>query len=221
MKFYFLIPFVFSAPSRYRCGRMDLAHRLAQDEMKANLRDDDRKAVGLLADTFDWLSRNSTEPLQDDLWSRLVKYFHQIEMDPHRNNTNPYKLCLFLVLSKKPPQQNQHVMSYLYEHVLVTLEDHLWLQLHLVHMDQKPHWDAHIATQTLAQLQDDTVALEQQLNPNGRTPLKYFKVLIATLQFERAINYLLASPEHFLFAVRRYLLETHIHTLCLSFLLVQ
>ncbi len=58
----------------------------------------------------------------------------------------------------------------------------------------------YLSNHTLENLQANVQELEKKLNYNGMDPLKYFQVLLHTLQFERAINYLLTS-EHWLFAV--------------------
>ncbi|KAI8989448.1 Nup93/Nic96-domain-containing protein [Pilobolus umbonatus] len=85
--------------------------------------------------------------------------------------------------------------------IIRTTEDYVWLQMNLVreNMDEEGHRDEQYR---LVDFQDILVkAGPKHFDPNGLNPWYYFKILLLSLQFEKAINFLYKTDKFRLEAV--------------------
>ncbi|KAI8097148.1 Nup93/Nic96-domain-containing protein [Halteromyces radiatus] len=110
-------------------------------------------------------------------------------------NADPYKVILIKILGRCELNKKNC------PDVIKTTEDYLWLQLTLIreNLDEHDFWHEKYTLQDLQQLM--TTFGAKRFDPTGSTPWTYFKVLVATLQFEHAINYLYKNEQSRLQAI--------------------
>ncbi|CAO3595184.1 unnamed protein product [Absidia cylindrospora] len=119
-------------------------------------------------------------------------------------NVDPYKSILIKILGRCELNKKNC------PDVIKTTEDYLWLQLTLIreNLDEHEFWQEKYTLQDLQQLMIKYGA--KRFDPTGTTPWTYFKVLLSTLQFEHAINYLYKNEQtrlqaiHFAIALMYY-----------------
>ncbi|CDH53223.1 nucleoporin-interacting protein nic96 [Lichtheimia corymbifera JMRC:FSU:9682] len=101
-----------------------------------------------------------------------------------QQSVDPYKLILYKIIGRC--ELNKKSLP----DVVATTEDYVWLQLSLVRESAGGEESAY-EQYRLSDLQSMMVKFgSKRFDPNGSSPWNYFKVLLLTLQFERAVNYL-------------------------------
>ncbi|KAI9315892.1 Nup93/Nic96-domain-containing protein [Dichotomocladium elegans] len=106
------------------------------------------------------------------------------QLEYGQRTVDPYKLIIYKIigrceLSKKSNQD-----------VIKSTEDYMWLQLTLVRESTDAE-EFGYERYRLSDLQKMMTNIgPKRFDPDGNSPFNYFKVLLLTLQFERAIDYL-------------------------------
>jgi nuclear pore complex protein Nup93 len=137
--------------------------------------------------------------LDVNVWNALYKEYDSVE-----TARNPFKVALLHLLGKFPVQD--HVAAELYKTVFTKTEDYIWQKLNLVWDSESnraagPTWLPRETRLTLAEFQATVVEHgPSYFNPTGQNPLWYFKILLMSLQFARAVHYLTATDRPRLFA---------------------
>ncbi|KAJ1921877.1 nuclear pore complex subunit [Mycoemilia scoparia] len=116
---------------------------------------------------------------------RLLSSFNIMKANP--DSIDPYKFAIYKILGRCELQKKST------PHVIRTTEDYLWLQLMLVR-ELESATTAPGDRYSLKDLQKLLLKFgPKHFDPAGNNPLLYFRVLLLSLQFEQAINYLVKS----------------------------
>ncbi|KAI8328836.1 Nup93/Nic96-domain-containing protein [Chlamydoabsidia padenii] len=125
---------------------------------------------------------NPNRCLSQETQARVMMDFQLMEYSNQK--VDPYKLILTKILGRCGLNKKTH------RTVIKAAEDYLWLQLTLIreNLDEHNYWEEKY---TLYDLQQLIINYGPVLfDPTGTAPWIYFKVLLVTLQFEQAINYM-------------------------------
>ncbi|CAO3621472.1 unnamed protein product [Cunninghamella echinulata] len=125
---------------------------------------------------------NPDRCISKETHENVLKDYQRLEYS--EMNSDPYKTILLKIIGRC--ELNKKNMS----DVIKTTEDYLWLQLTLIREqnDQNEIWQEQYTLYELQTLMLDYGA--KRFDPTGSTPWTFFKILFATGQYERAINYL-------------------------------
>ncbi|ORZ22161.1 Nup93/Nic96-domain-containing protein [Absidia repens] len=145
---------------------------------------------------------NPNQCLTKETRDKVMVIYQRLEFS--ERNVDPYKLILIKILGRCELNKKNC------PDVIKTTEDYLWLQLTLIreNLDEHEFWQEKYTLQDLQQLMIKYGAT--RFDPTGTTPWTYFKVLLSTLQFEHAINYLYKNEQtrlqaiHFAIALMYY-----------------
>ena len=138
--------------------------------------------------------------LPKELWEQLNSEYNN-EVLSRQDRTDPFHIIVYHLIGRFK-LHNIDVYSYLAQ----TTEDYMWLKLSVIceETDQVPdsvYSPIEKHGLTLQYFQEGLLGRgEAHFNSDGRRPLAYFKVLLMSQQFERAIYYLVRT-EYFLVAV--------------------
>ncbi len=200
----------------FRCGRYNYAKDKVSKFIESGR---EVKIYEHLFEAFGQLLERPSEPLKESQRAGLAREFLRTTSEEERKRWNSYKVALLFVLTKQSPQSNPAVLQHLYQRVFTSVEDFVWMRLRLLHLHMPIPSQAYLSGHTLEALQSDVREMEKDLNKTGSTPLKYFQVLLATLQFERAIQYLAFKyADYFSFVVHMAIACHHFNLLQAVFL---
>lgn len=111
---------------------------------------------------------------------------------------DPFKIAMYMIIGRFKVNPAINLLKY----IAPTTEDYMWLKLSVVWCFDTPVPDF-IATQytlpkarelSLEYFQEGLIQRgEKHFNADGRSPLRYFKVMLLSLQFEQAIYYLIRT----------------------------
>jgi len=178
----------------YRCG--DLPAALAVAEEAEMHKPDLSTFVQCLRRKIQ--DQHTQRGLPQDLWKRLNEEYNR-DLAQNRQ-ADPYKLAMYLLLGRFKYTSMVNLSS----EVMPTTEDYLWFKLSILWESEEklPAWLGQSSEAlSLASLQDQlNKSGERHFNHDGRHPLRYFRVLLISQQFEQALHYLLRT-DYFLVAV--------------------
>ncbi|KAG2205560.1 hypothetical protein INT47_005935 [Mucor saturninus] len=132
--------------------------------------------------------KSSDKTVSDETSKKLLEKYQEMVYGNVRYD--PYKILLYKVIGRCEVEK-ANIPT-----VIRTAEDYLWLELSLVRES------VHEKRYRLSDFQKKITAYgSTHFDPNGKNPWFYFKVLLLSLQFERAIDYLHKLEEFRLEAV--------------------
>ncbi|KAI8075008.1 Nup93/Nic96-domain-containing protein [Gongronella butleri] len=167
-----------------RCGRPKEARQLLLDEPALFVSEPE-----FVAQLTDYLTSDDL-CISEAARSQVVTNYRRLK----GTSADPYKLLLMKVVGRCD-LADTHVPR-----IVSTTEDYLWLQLSLV--QEHAINDYHHEQYTLKKFQDTILQYgTKSFDPQGTTPWVYFKVLMASCQFEQAVNYLYKNEQTQLEAV--------------------
>ena len=185
-----------------RTGHIDIALQYAQSIPDSKL----GNFVNYLSDYY-----HNDGKLQEQKWNEIQREY-KIYLSTNRNNTtcDPYKLIVYNIIGRCEVNKS-------FSTICNTTQDFMWLKLTLVREtdDILPVQFQH-CDYPLSKLQN--VILEygpDHFSKNGRNPLLYVHVLLLSLQFERAIQYL-SSIDFYTVEVIHFALSLYHYGLLLS-----
>ncbi|ORX60613.1 NIC-domain-containing protein [Hesseltinella vesiculosa] len=169
-----------------RCGQHDSALQLLQREPELFQSEPD-----FVQQMMEYLESDKT--LSKGTQEQVVIKYQQLKSQGV-DAVDPYKLALFKIVGRCELHSNQTPS------IVSTTEEYLWLQLTL--LKEQPGHDFHVEQYTLKELQVRVAGFgAKRFDPTGAQPWSYFKMLLATCQFEQAVSYLYKNKQTQLDAV--------------------
>ncbi|PVV00135.1 hypothetical protein BB560_005398 [Smittium megazygosporum] len=173
-----------------RCGKLEDLSSYAF-MMENAISESDSNFVGYLMNYFD--SPNHT--LDSYNQERISASFGLMRVNA--NNIDPYKFALFKIIGRCDLSRKS------IPGVVESSEDYLWHQLIMIReVDDSSYLSSGVSKYTLADFQTLLKGTgKKYFDPEGSSPLLYFQVLLISLQFEKALEYLLKFNVYFTDAV--------------------
>jgi len=171
----------------FRCGYLVAARDVARKHLPNTTFEKFIKALEHIVDC----RKTKSPPWPADKW-QLKEDLQEEYIEYMRGTTNsePFFEIMYLLVSRSSfdPQRYKKVKD-----VIQTIDDYIWLKLTLLRNRKQDELSPH-APKSLTGLQGDVCNKgARYFNNNGTNPMLYFKILLMTLQFDIAVNYIMHS----------------------------